>query len=166
MPLRFSLVTDPEQVARVETLARSIWQEYYTPLIGPGQVSYMLEQFQSAGRITQQIQQGSRYYLLVIAEGVEAGYLALDPRPQELFLSKLYIAKEHRGRGYARQAVEFAVRTGRSLGLERISLTVNKQNQPSIKVYQHLGFEILEPIVVDIGGGFSMDDYRMGRPLT
>lgn len=67
----------------------------------------------------------------------------------------------HRGKGFARAALEFVKTLARSRDLGRITLTVHKQN-PSVKVYQALGFKILEPVVTDIGGGFVMDDYRMG----
>ena len=42
-----------------------------------------------------------------------------------------------------------------------ITLTVNKNNSNSIKVYEKIGFINIEKLVQDIGCGFVMDDYKM-----
>jgi hypothetical protein len=41
-----------------------------------------------------------------------------------------------------------------------IELQVNKQN-PAKDFYLHMGFEMMQEIIVEIGGGFVMDDYVM-----
>ncbi len=145
----------------VEALALPIWREHYAPIIGETHVEYMLHQFQAAHAIEEQMREGAQYFLLQINEGENAGYLSIYYRPDELFLSKFYLLRIHRGKGFARAALEFVKTLARSRDLGRITLTVHKQN-PSVKVYQALGFKILEPVVTDIGGGFVMDDYRMG----
>jgi hypothetical protein len=35
-----------------------------------------------------------------------------------------------------------------------------------VQAYQRMGFEIAEAIVIDIGGGFVMDDFRMEKRLV
>ena len=40
-------------------------------------------------------------------------------------------------------------------------LAVNKRNAAAIAAYRKHGFEIVEAVVKDIGGGFVMDDYIM-----
>ena len=44
-------------------------------------------------------------------------------------------------------------------------LNVNKNNVQAIRAYEKNGFAIREAVVVDIGGGFVMDDYVMAKPL-
>ncbi len=46
-----------------------------------------------------------------------------------------------------------------------VSLTVNKFNTGSIAAYQAMGFVIKEAVVIDIGEGFIMDDFRMEKKL-
>jgi len=41
---------------------------------------------------------------------------------------------------------------------------VNKYN-PSYDIYRHLGFEVIDSVVTDIGEGYVMDDYIMQRKL-
>lgn len=162
--IRFLPVTTLDGFRAVEALAFPIWREHYTPLIGPAQVDFMLQKFQTAGAVESQVAQGALYFLLQTPGGNEFGFLSALPRPGELFLSKLYFLKSHRGRGYARQVLEFLRDLARQKGLSRITLTVHKQN-PSVTAYRALGFEVLEPVLTDIGGGFVMDDYRMGMDL-
>jgi len=162
--LRFIPVKTHADCHAVEALAFPIWREHYTPIIGSPQVDYMLNKLQTAHAVENQIRQGSHYFLLQSPEGENIGYLSFVLRPAELFLSKLYLRKDYRGQGWARAALEFMKNLARDKQMNRVTLTVHKQN-PSVKVYQALGFEILEPIVTDIGEGFVMDDYRMGLSL-
>jgi GNAT superfamily N-acetyltransferase len=50
-------------------------------------------------------------------------------------------------------------------GLARLWLTVNKGN-PAVAAYERLGFRIAEAIVMDIGSGYVMDDFRMEKHLS
>lgn len=158
-PLRFLPVTDPSGAAEVESLARSIWPPHYIPIIGEEQVDYMLTKFQTASAILAQIGEGQRYFLLQIADR-NLGYLAFQPQDGMLYLSKLYLLSEERGKGIASQALEFLKTQTRALGLARIFLRVHKRN-PAVAIYQKLGFRITGPLVTEIGEGFIMDDHRM-----
>lgn len=157
--LSFVPVTTPSAIDSVKTLAEKIWPEYYQPLIGLSQVEYMLEKIQSRQAIQSQINQGSRYYLIQERDWL-MGYLAVLPKPSELFLSKLYLTAESRGKGYGRQAMEFVKETALAQNLNQITLTVHKQN-PSVQAYHKMGFQIVEPVITNIGGGFVMDDFKM-----
>lgn len=160
-------VTDKAGAARVEALAREIWTEHYTPLIGPAQVEYMLEKFQSVKAIEEQIaREGFLYYLLAEADSEPSGYFAVAPEKNGLFLSKLYMRKEKRGKGHGRRAVEFAEGLARDRRLSRITLKVNRHNQASIRAYESFGFRIAAALVTDIGDGFVMDDFRMEKTVA
>jgi len=159
-------VSDENPVSIVEALAHSIWREHFTPIIGSPQVEYMLEKFQSREALLNQIEkQGFLYYLLEDKNGNWVGYFAVVPRQKDLFLSKLYITAENRGKGFGRRALEFIETFARDNCLSMITLTVNKNNTGSINAYKKLGFVVTDSLVTDIGNGFVMDDYRMGKPL-
>jgi GNAT superfamily N-acetyltransferase len=166
MSLDFVPARTPSQLAAIEALADEIWREYYTPLIGPAQVDYMVEKFQRAPAMEAQIREGYEYFL-VRRDVRDVGYLAVQAQSAErlLFISKLYLHTSVRGSGTGRACMEFIERLARQRGLDRLWLTVNKGN-PSVKVYERLGFAIVRPIVIDIGGGFVMDDYRMEKSLV
>ena len=163
--LQFLPVHTPGDFQAVEALAFTIWREHYTPIIGAAQVEYMLAKFQTAQAVEQQIREGALYFLIRGGEKENLGFLSVIPRERELFLSKLYLLKDQRGKGYASMALEFIKSLAQDEGLERITLTVHKRN-PSVKVYETLGFKIMGPVVTDIGDGYVMDDYRMGLDLS
>jgi len=157
-------VFNEARIQTVEKLAYEIWNEHFTPIIGKAQVDYMLEKFQSVKAISGQIAQGFQYYLIRTDEGY-IGYTGVQPKEDELFLSKLYITSSQRGKSYGRKVVQFLEGMARDKGLNRITLTVNKNNLDTIKAYERFGFENLGPVVQDIGGGFVMDDYRLAKQI-
>lgn len=161
----FTPVTSPHDIDTVARLAREIWNEYYVSIIGQAQVDYMVEKFQSAPAMAGQIASGYEYFL-ISAEGAPVGYFAIQPEPaaRRMFLGKLYLRYAARGRGLGAAAVEYIENECKSRGLSCLWLTVNKGN-PAVAVYQRLGFRIMEPIVMDIGAGYVMDDYRMEKQL-
>lgn len=146
----------------IESLAREIWTEHYIPIIGEQQVGYMLDRYQSKQVIKEQIASGVLYFL--IKEGHSLiGYIAVQPRGDELFLSKIYLRSSHRARGYGKQAVQYVEALARERGLRKIVLTVNKNNSAAIRAYQKIGFRNVGSLVQDIGSGFVMDDYAMEK---
>ena len=146
----------------IESLAREIWTEHYIPIIGEQQVGYMLDRYQSKQAIKEQIASGVLYFL--IEEGQSfIGYIAVQPRGDELFLSKIYLRSSHRARGYGKQAVQYVETLARERGLRKIVLTVNKNNTAAIRAYQKIGFRNVGSLVQDIGSGFVMDDYAMEK---
>ena len=69
--------------------------EHYTPLIGAQQVRYMVDKFQSPGAVKQQIHDGYRYYFLCWDQQI-AGYTAVHPEKDSMFLSKIYVDRAFR----------------------------------------------------------------------
>ncbi|MCB0476674.1 MAG: GNAT family N-acetyltransferase [Crocinitomicaceae bacterium] len=156
--MKIELATTKESIQQIEELGREIWTEHYTPIIGIEQVNYMLDKFQSARAITEQIGEGYLYYQLV-EEGELIGYLAIQKREESLFLSKIYVRKDQRGKGFGRQAMEFVFDQAKAMNCEKVNLTVNKYNEGSIKSYEKMGFQNVGDAVFDIGEGFVMDDF-------
>ncbi len=148
------------QMPLLAELARSIWEEWFTPLLGKAQVAYMVDKFQSLPAMTHQVEkEGYEYYFLTDG-GEVCGYMGIHPDPKDgLFLSKLYLRKSARGQGFARKAFEALCERAKRDGLPRIHLTVNKHNLQAIRVYEHLGLVRYGDTVTDIGSGFVMDDY-------
>jgi GNAT superfamily N-acetyltransferase len=163
--IQFVPVTTPQQLEVIPGLAHEIWYEYYVPLIGRAQVDYMVSRFQSSGAMAGQMREGYGSYLAQ-RDGRPVGYCSVQPQPAEssLFLSKLYLLRDARGAGTGRVCMEFIEQLARRRGLTLLWLTVNKGN-PAVKAYERLGFRIAADLVMDIGGGFVMDDYRMEKSL-
>lgn len=161
----FTRATTVEQFATIAALARTIWTEHYTPILGTAQVNYMLERFQSAPAIAQQVQQDGYSYYLAETGGSAIGYFAVQPRAETLFLSKIYVQADRRGQGWGRKMLDCIEQLARDNHKSQITLTVNRHNTKSIAAYQKLGFENLGPVQTDIGSGFIMDDFCFAKQL-
>ncbi|TRO64516.1 GNAT family N-acetyltransferase [Christiangramia sabulilitoris] len=155
-------VDSEDKVKITADLAKEIWSEHYTPIIGAGQVNYMLEKYQSRTAIWQQLEGGVSYYLLKTGEK-HAGYFSFSIQEKSLFLSKFYVLRSERGKGIGKTALKFIEEQAMELQLPKIKLTVNKYNSNSIKAYEKMGFENVGSIVQDIGNGYVMDDYVLEK---
>lgn len=157
-----------DQIDALCKIAERVWNLTYDPLLPKGQVEYMLEKYQSDGAVKEQMKhQNYRYYLLVCGEEY-AGFVGFSPRyegREEMFLSKVYLLPEYRGRGAVSEAFALVEKAAREEDLSRIRLTVNKGNEHAVGVYSHYGFRVEDQVVTDIGSGYVMDDYIMGKTL-
>ena len=155
-----------EDISLLAKMAEEIWTEHYAGLLSGEQIGYMVEKLQSERAIGEQLaHQGYAYYFLMDGEE-RAGYLAIQRQGDgRLFLSKLYLYKERRGKRIASRALAFLEALCREEGLSSIWLTVNRGNAGSVAVYQRLGFRTVRSEATDIGSGFVMDDYIMEKPV-
>lgn len=154
-----------EQIETIASLAFQIWHQHFIPIIGSAQVDYMLEKFQSFPALEQQINEGYEYFILNY-QGKAVGYTGVHQENNKLFLSKIYLLKEYRGKRISSSVFDFLIQLCKDRGLSNIWLTCNKNNQHTIAIYQHLGFNISDVQKADIGNGFVMDDYIMELEIS
>ena len=150
---------DETLITDLAALASEIWKEHYDPILGSEQNDYMIEKFQSAPAIKEQLKDNVSYCLVCTDSGEKAGFVAFYPRDNELYLSKFYLHKSHRGQGMARQMMDFVIAEAKKTGASSVTLNVNKYNDLAIAVYEKLGFKRLRSEKTDIGKGWYMDDY-------
>lgn len=148
----------------IEQMANAIWPEHYIPITGKGQVDHMLEKYQTSTAISKQIEEGFQYFIIYF-DKTPVGYLSIKKEADLLFLSKIYVLKEYRGKKIGKTALLFIEDKAKAKGCVKVMLTVNKNNTNSILAYQKFGFVNLGSIVKDIGNGFVMDDYKMEKKL-
>lgn len=164
MTLLYIEAIKSRELETVVILADQIWHEYFTSIIGSEQVKYMLKKFQSLDSIDQQIKDGYRYFLLM-KEHKPIGYIGFKTDNKDLFLSKFYIISDYRNLGLGRQTLAFIEQQAIASKLNKITLTVNKNNTDTIKAYQKMGFVNKGSVIKDIGEGFIMDDFLMEKTI-
>lgn len=163
----FHPVRSDKEILEVSALAHEIWREHYGPILSPDQIEFMLETMQSPGPIREQMNSGY-VYQLVRRAGRSIGYVAykLNDPPGQMFISKIYLLREERGRGYFRGIVQLLDEIAAAAHLESMWLAVNREN-PSVGPYKALEFRIIREQDVDIGGSYyEMNDYVMERPVA
>lgn len=146
----------------IESLAETIWNQHYTPIIGKDQVDYMLCKYQSKSAVKNDIKYGYTYYLAYLDDDPQ-GYCAVKI-DKGVFLSKFYVLQEARGKGIGKALLSSVNDYAKQHNAERIWLTCNKYN-PSLDIYKNLGYEVTDSVVTDIGSGFVMDDYVLEKKL-
>jgi len=154
---------DADAVRSMSDMASAIVREHYDPILGSEQNDYMIDLFQSVDGIMRQIREGYRYYF-VREEDRNVGFLAVIPHPDCLYLSKLYLYKQERGKGYARKMLDFIVSEARKGGFPSVKLNVNRFNS-SVQIYEKMGFRRVGMEKNDIGHGYYMDDFVYELPV-
>lgn len=156
-----------EDAPNLAALAAVIWPEAFSDMITRAQIEYMLKHLQSAQAMATQMREGFFYWFICRGDQ-RIGYAAVRYDVDENIghLSKLYILAAERGGGASLHALNALCDDARARGATRLSLTVNKTNARAIRFYEKHGFKKTRALVIDIGGGFVMDDFVMERPLT
>lgn len=149
----FILVETKENIKKISKMSKSIWKEAYEDILTSEQIDYMLDMFLSKEAIKEQINQGYQYYM--IKEDKPCGFAAVKV-DEKVFLSKIYLLKDYRQKGILKDFINRMKDYNKP-----IHLTVNKKNKDAIAVYEHLGFEITDSVITDIGNNYVMDDYVM-----
>lgn len=163
--LEYRPVTTKEQIDQVARLADVIWNECYAGNLTPEQIRYMVDNFQSARALGRAIRKEGYEYFLLCRNNEPVGYLGVQAKDGKLLLSKIYLLAGQRGKGYADEMFAFMAQHGRQKGCTAMWLTVNKYNPRAIAAYKKRGFVEIRQQVVDIGGGYVMDDFVFEKTI-
>ena len=143
----------------IEKMAREIWYHHYVPMIGLDQVDYMLDKFYRKEALEYQRKEGQEFWLIGF-DAENCGYIGVSRQnPNEYFIHKFYLHTGKHRKGIGSKA--FTQLTEFYNDATIIRLQVNINNFKSINFYFKCGFTIEKRLVLEIGGGYVMDDYIM-----
>lgn len=159
---------DAAAIPEVQALAGRVWREHYPGIISPEQIEYMLERGYSTAALRRFVEDPAAGLLLAREAGVLVGFAAWygDRAAASVKLDKLYVATCRQRAGIGARLIGVVAEAARTFGARTLSLNVNKHNHSAQRAYRNCGFVLREAVVVDIGGGFVMDDYVMELPLA
>jgi len=148
-------------------LAREIWYQHYPGIITVKQIEYMLGQRYSPDAIRTEIESGAAHWLKLVVNGELAGFASHETNrvQRSVKLDKLYVHALFRGRGCGAALVRHVEQAARAQDCDQVYLQVNRNNFDSIAAYRRIGFEVMDRVRTDIGGGFYMDDYVMAKEV-
>ena len=149
---------EKEEIKQLSILATSILRELYDPMLGKEQNDYILNKYQTEKAFAEQFDRGYNYYWAKY-EGKNVGMLGFYPIENKMYLSKLYLDKQYRGKKIGRKMFDFLVNFTRDKGLKSIFLKVIKKNENTIKIYEHLGFVKIREERSNIGQGYFLDEF-------
>lgn len=149
-------------IPMLRELAHRIWHACYPGIISAAQIDYMLARFFDETALRQDFAAGVIWEIARL-DAQPVGFLACVPdvATERLKLSKLYLLPEFHGRGLGQQMLARVTAIAQRTHARAIHLTVNKANTKAIRAYERAGYQQTDSQVLDIGGGYVMDDYIM-----
>ena len=152
-------VVEFNELLGIQTMAQSVWPDYYTPIIGAQQVHYMLKSFYSLESLQAQFSNQHVFYWIYSHLPEAIGFLSVEQlQPHQYKIHKFYLIQSHAQQGIGSLAFN---RLRQELTAHQIELTVNRFNYKAINFYFKNGFRIASLADFDIGNGFVMNDFIM-----
>ncbi len=154
-------------------MAGEIWREYFPSIISGEQIEYMLDEFLSPEKLSEDLEQGYHSYWIIDAKDEKSGFAhvhfdheySMLPSLRGFFISKIYLKKDARGKGLGKLSLLDLERLAREHGSGYMYLTVNRHNRLAISAYERRDFRIVGQAKKDIGSGYVMDDFIMVKTL-
>jgi len=151
----------------IKELAEKIWPEAYEGIISAAQIKYMLHLIYSEEALSAQMSKGDRF-IFAVHENTHVGFASFskksDTASQIFRLHKLYVLPRQHAQGIGSFLLDHLIQESKKAGATQLELNVNKFN-PAKTFYEKKGFYILREEVLDIGGGYVMDDYVMIKSI-
>jgi ribosomal protein S18 acetylase RimI-like enzyme len=154
-----------DDISIISAIAHHTWPDAYGSYISKAQLDYMLDMMYSDNSLQDQINNGHQFY---IAEhnNIAVGFASVSKEEDNACkLNKLYVLpsaqKTGAGKALLLKTIEYAI----SHEACCLYLQVNKQNNAQ-HFYSKHGFTIREASILEIGGGYIMDDYIMELKLN
>lgn len=156
-----------DDIALVARLAGTIWRAHYPGIISAAQIDYMLARGYAPEALAKFLRAPGAGLAIARERGEAIGFAAWhrSDEPATTKLDKLYVLPARHGRGVGRALIARVEAAARDDGARTLILNVNKRNTRAIDAYRACGFATRDDVVVDIGGGFVMDDYVMAKAL-
>ena len=151
---------DVNDIATIREIANITWPVAYGSYISKEQLDYMLDMMYSDNSLLEQMNKGHQFY---IAEqhNNPIGFASVSKEEDNSSkLNKLYVLptaqKTGAGKALLQKSIDYAI----SHAANCLYLQVNKQNNAQ-HFYSKQGFTVREASILEIGGGYIMDDYIM-----
>ncbi len=147
-------------------IAHEIWSDHFKTMFDRESLLRLIEGAQSKKAILSQIEDGYQYFF-IHQDDRNIGYFAykIDQPKNELFLSKIYVYSDQRGKGIGRKVLNHLEKLSRNAGVRKIVLTVNHKNIDSIRAYEKWGFANLGPIKRELENGLVVEDIQMEKSV-
>jgi len=151
---------DVNDIATIREIATITWPVAYGSYISKAQLDYMLDMMYSDNSLLDQMNKGHQFYIAE-HDGEAIGFASVSKEANNTCkLNKLYVLPTAQKTGAGKSLLFKTIDYATSHSTNCLYLQVNKQNNAQ-HFYSKHGFRVREAAVLDIGGGFVMDDYIM-----
>jgi ribosomal protein S18 acetylase RimI-like enzyme len=164
--MEYRKIESENDVDTLVPIAHEIWSDHFKTMFDSQTLPKLIEGAQSKEAILSQIEEGYQYFF-IDQNDKKIGYFAyrIDQPKKELFLSKIYVYSDKRGKGVGKRVLDHLERLSRDAGISKIVLTVNHKNTDSIKAYEKWGFANLGLIKRQFKNGLVVKDIKMEKTV-
>jgi len=161
MLIRVATIQD---IPAIQQIAHTTWPVAYGTILSQEQLTYMLDMMYSEASLQKQFADGHLFFMAEV-DGQPDGFASVSLEKDAVYkLNKLYVLPTTQKTGAGKALLHAVTGCARELGGRQLILQVNRYNNAK-GFYEKHGFTILQEVKLNIGNGYFMDDYIMGREL-
>lgn len=156
-----------EDIAKIQEIANITWPITYGEILTAEQLNYMLDLIYSDEALSKQIQNKEQLFYLISDADSVIGFIGIEHNYKNEAVTKIhkiYLLPETQGKGFGKIVFEEIEKMASENNSTALLLNVNRFNT-ALNFYKKLGFEIKETVDIEIGNGYLMEDYLMGKEL-
>ncbi|MBC7623853.1 MAG: GNAT family N-acetyltransferase [Aeromicrobium sp.] len=150
-------------VESVRQIAYATWPDTFREILTTAQIDYMLAWLYATERLHNQVRTGEHVIHLAEVDAMPVGFVAHQlnyPTAGTAKIHKLYLLPTQQGKGIGRMLIDTVREAASQADQHAVVLNVNKYNRAT-NFYRANGFAQAGEEVIDIGGGYVMDDLIM-----
>lgn len=154
-------------IKTIQHITNITWPITYGEILSQTQLDYMLGLFYSDEALSKQIENKEQLFYLISDENAVIGFIGIEHNHKNEAITKIhkvYLLPETQGKGYGRIVFEEIEKMASENNSTALLLNVNRFNT-ALNFYKKLGFEIKETVDIEIGNGYLMEDYVMGKKI-
>lgn len=151
-----------KNISDIQNVASIAWPHAFKNILSPEQIRYMMQWMYSDESLREQMEQKKHRYFLAKETDAFVGYMSIEhncEQKNKTKIHKIYILPDQQNKGIGKLLLDKAIEEAKEQNDTAIYLNVNKYNENAITFYKKNGFFLAKEEVIDIGGGFVMDDY-------
>lgn len=156
-----------EDIEKIQEIAHITWPVTYGEILTAAQLNYMLEMIYSKEALLKQIENKEQLFYLILDTNSTIGFIGIEHNYKNEAVTKIhkiYLLPETQGKGYGKIVFEEIEKMASENHSKELLLNVNRFNT-ALNFYKKLGFEIKETVDIEIGNGYLMEDYVMGKEI-
>lgn len=156
-----------EDIAKIQEIAHVTWPITYGEILTTAQLEYMLDLIYSDEALTKQIQNKEQLFYMISDADLIIGFIGIEHNYKNDSITKIhkiYLLPETQGKGYGKIVFELIEKMALDNNSKELLLNVNRFNT-ALNFYKKLDFEIKETVDIEIGNGYLMEDYVMGKKI-
>jgi len=156
-----------EDITKIQEIANITWPITYGEILTKEQLDYMLDLIYSDQALSKQIKNKEQLFYLISDSESIIGFIGIGHNYKNEAITKIhkiYLLPETQGKGYGKIVFDSIEKLALENNSKELLLNVNRFNT-ALNFYKKLGFEIKETVDIEIGNGYLMEDYVMGKNI-